>query len=506
MKKNILIIIALLLISLPSIFPLFHKGFFQSDDGEWMIIRFSAFYQALADGQFPARFLSRLNQEYGYPVANFLYPGFMYLAVPIKLLGFGFVETIKITMGIIMLESVIFAYLWLSKQFNKWTSLIGAFVYLYAPYHMYDLYKRGSVGELLALAVVPFILWQIERKSLLFASLGIALLILAHNTLALLFVPLIIIYSLIRAAQRFTLSTILLGLGISSFFWIPAIYDLQYTVFAQTKISDWHNYFVNVNLIGLVPLAVFLGTLIFFSNDSNHRSKTLALFMLGVGILGVILSLRISTLLWNILPVSFIQFPFRLLSLTLLSASFLAAFLLSNLRRKEQTVVGAIIILISFYIAQPFLAPSEYFDKGDGLYATNMDTTTVKNEYMPKWVSTIPTQRAEQKILSNNGTVRDVLIKTNKISFISESDRNTRISVQRVYFPGWNATVDKSPTKIDFNNLKGIMQLDIPDGKHTIMVEFSETPLRLASDIVSLVSFIFLIGLVGREKTLKIKK
>jgi len=108
MNKKLIAFILLAIFCLPSILPLFHPGFFQSDDGEWMIIRFSAFFQALSDGQFPVRFLGRLNHEYGYPVANFLYPGFMYLGVPIHILGIGFVDTIKIIFGFSMIGSAIF--------------------------------------------------------------------------------------------------------------------------------------------------------------------------------------------------------------------------------------------------------------------------------------------------------------------------------------------------------------------------------------------------------------
>src|SRR3989338_6197714 len=108
MKKNFYYILLVLICSVPALLPLFHNGFFTTDDGEWMIIRFSAFHEALRDGQFPVRFLGRLNHEYGYPVANFLYPGFMYLGVPIKFIVFGFVDTIKIILGVSMLGSAIF--------------------------------------------------------------------------------------------------------------------------------------------------------------------------------------------------------------------------------------------------------------------------------------------------------------------------------------------------------------------------------------------------------------
>src|SRR3989338_8065917 len=173
MRKNVPVIILLVLFSLPAIFALFHSGFFQSDDGEWMVIRFSAFYQAFVDGQFPVRFLHRLNFGYGYPVATFLYPGFMYIGIPIHLIGFGFVNTIKIVIGLSLVGSSIFTYLWLSKLFSKYASILGAIVYLYLPYHLYDVYVRGSVGEVFAFVWLPFVFSQIERKSTFWTSLGI---------------------------------------------------------------------------------------------------------------------------------------------------------------------------------------------------------------------------------------------------------------------------------------------------------------------------------------------
>src|SRR3990167_5400734 len=107
-KGQLITIFLLVLFSIPVILPLFRQGFFQSDDGEWMVIRFSAFHQALRDGQFPVRFLGRLNQEYGYPVANFLYPGFMYLAEIPKIIGFGFVDSVKIILIFSLFGSAIF--------------------------------------------------------------------------------------------------------------------------------------------------------------------------------------------------------------------------------------------------------------------------------------------------------------------------------------------------------------------------------------------------------------
>ena len=76
MKRALILITFLTLIGL---WPFFRPGYFESHDGEWMVIRFTAFHQTLAVGQFPVRFVDRLNNNYGYPVVNFLYPLPFYL-------------------------------------------------------------------------------------------------------------------------------------------------------------------------------------------------------------------------------------------------------------------------------------------------------------------------------------------------------------------------------------------------------------------------------------------
>lgn len=438
-KKSIFILTLIVLFCIPSVLSLFHPGFFQSDDGEWMVIRFSAFYQTLADGQFPVRFLGRLNHEYGYPVANFLYPGFMYLGVPIHVLGFGFVDTIKIIFGASMIFSSIFCFLWLSKFFDRLPSFIGSLFYLYTPYHLFDLYKRGSVGEVLAFAVLPFILWQIERKSLFWSAISIAFLIISHNTLAVLFLPIIFVYALyfgftseepksplrhLRGGTKSLLGggvlMMLLGLGLSAFFWIPAFFELQYTVFSQTQVSNVNSYFASTDLIGFSTILILLLTVAFFFSSIikiNKHRLTALLFI--VSLISVFFASPLSAPFWKILPVGFIQFPFRFLSLTIVCVAFLAACIVSASPPKLKMPIVILSLIILAISARPFISPSEFFDKGEGFYATNMDTTTVKNEYMPKWVKEKPTERFVEKveIVEGVGKVNNITYNSKKNYF-----------------------------------------------------------------------------------------
>lgn len=501
--KTILLLV--FIVSLPSIFPLFHPGLFVSDDAEWMIIRFSAFHQALVDGQFPVRWLGRLNYEYGYPVVNFNYPAFLYFAEIPKVLGFGFVNSIKIVLGFSMVLSAMFAYLWLVRMFEKWPAFVGSFFYLYTPYHLFDLYKRGSVGEVLALAVAPFVLWQIERRSLFWTSIGIGALVLSHNILAVLFLSVVIIYMLFRRVSgiKYQVLSIVFGLMIPSFFWVPAIFDLPYTVFTQTTVSEWYKNFASLDIVGLPVLSVFLMTFFFLLSRkiaiAKHRVILLAF---SIGVTTLLFATKPSLPLWGILPSSLIQFPFRFLSITILFSSFLVAAVTSALVDRTKAVVGTVFMLVALISSWPFITRVTFTDKGEGFYATNQASTTIHNEYMPKWVKALPTERPKEKveIVSGKGTTADLQHNHHRTEFTVNMEGGGTIRFNTIYFPGWKALMDGQQVPISFDNAKGVMEITAAKGRHSIVFSFGETVLRLASNTISLVSLVVLTLLVLKKR------
>ena len=386
-KSFKLSLLLLFILSIPSVIGLLHVGFPLTDDGNWMVIRFSAFYEALRNGQFPVRFLMRLNYGYGYPVADFLYPLFMYMAVPIHLIGMNFVNTVKTLLILCLFCSSLFAFLWLRKLFDNFSSLVGATFYTFFPYHLFDVYQRGSVGEVLSLSILPFILWQIERGSLTWVSIGIGLLIVAHNTLAVLFMLLLIPYMLLSIiisqekfkAVRFYFTTLLLGFGMAAFFWLPAIFDLKFTVFSKTQISNVSNYFSSFGLIGLSTVFVVLFIVIFiFARLIKIKQHRLTIVMFTISVISIFLASSYSGFLWRFVPGSLVQFPFRFLSLTTASTAFLAACLVSVLSQSKRVAMGLIILILIFFSAFAYLMPKAYQYYPDSFYSTNQATTDRK--------------------------------------------------------------------------------------------------------------------------------
>ena len=337
MKKYL---IFLIFVSFTVLWPFFKKGFFQSHDGEWMIIRFTAFHQTLAAGQFPVRFVDRLNNNYGYPVLNFLYPLPFYTSEIWKVLGFGYVDSIKLTFIASTMLSVIAMFWALSQHFTKQAALVGSIVYLYVPYRFVDIYVRGSIGENLAFAILPLILGSIlklKKAKRIFwpiLSLAIASLILAHNVFAALFIPLFLVFALFQLKSRIKSAVAFsLGLGIAGFFWLPAINDLKFVRLSQIKVSHVSEHLVPVRdlliprwgygpspqsqdglsiQIGLVTIFI-IAAMFYFLIKNRNKSKTLWSLIILI-IASSFLMTKLSLSLWQKLPyIDIIQFPWRLM-------------------------------------------------------------------------------------------------------------------------------------------------------------------------------------------------
>ena len=509
-SKNLMCIAFIILLALPIIYPLLRSGFFVTDDGEWMIIRLSAFYQALADGQFPVRFLARLNHEYGYPVSTFLYPGFLYIGSMIHLLKIGFVESVKVVLGLSIIGSAVFTFFWLRRFFEKIPSLVGALSLVYAPYFLFDIYKRGSVGEVVALSILPFILWQIQRHSLFWSSIGIGFLIISHNSLAAIFMIIITAYMLIdlyksqeRSRQVYWyICSIFLGLGLSAFFWLQILFELSLTKFSDTVISNPLEYFAGIWLIGYHAILVLLtSVLLFVLKKKSIKKHSLTVLMMGFGLVSVFLASTYSGFLWSILPVSFIQFPFRFLSVAIVSMAFLTAFAVSEFKGLSRNIfISILAIIFSISIFQQ-LSSIEYIDKTDGFYITNSATTTIHDEYMPVWVEKVPLSRFDEKveIIEGGGEINNLIYNNKNIRFKVDLETDSVIQVNTIYWPGWKVYIDDKKEKISYNNPGGVMRVDAPEGKHNVQLIFGETSVRLVSDVVSILSLGMLVMLCRKK-------
>jgi len=162
MKKISLLIILIILAVFP-VLSLFHPGLPLTHDGQDHVARIANFYQSLIEGNPIPRWAGNLNWGYGHPILEFLYPLPSYIASIFHFIGFSLVDSTKIVFGLGMILSLFFMYLWLSQFTAKYSALFGAVLYTYAPYRFVELYVRGDIGENLAFAFIPLVLYFLYK-------------------------------------------------------------------------------------------------------------------------------------------------------------------------------------------------------------------------------------------------------------------------------------------------------------------------------------------------------
>ncbi len=537
MKKILSILFFSFCISLPVVLPFFHPGYFPTHDGEWAVVRLGDMFRLIRDFQIPARYSGELNFGYGYPLFNFTYPLPYYIGTFIHLSGIGFVDTIKILFASSVFLSAFFMFL-VSKSLwkNNWAGIISAILYVYFPYRMVDLYVRGSIGESLSYALFPLLFYLaiklINKPSFLLIGIigiSVALLITTHNIMTVFFMPLYMIFILIQAvlknkkAIKSFLISIVLGFGLSAFFWIPALFEKSNILLSKIPIADRNLYFVNLSQfiyprwgygvptdpngfsyqLGLVHLAVLIIiilTLLFPLIKNNQHLKSNSIKAVNTLIIitafFIFLLFKPSEFLWANVPLlSEINYPWIALGILGFLISLMAGFLSKQILGKY---IGVFLGVIAILIVLPYAKPQNYIDKPDSYYLTNDATTTSSNELMPLWVKKIPSQRASKKveIINGKGSIGNILFNSKQISFSIISLSQTTIRINTIYYPGWRINVDKVNTPISYSNEKGVMDIQVPLGTHMVNAKFEETPLRLVSNIISLSSFFLLVLLV----------
>jgi hypothetical protein len=485
-----------------ALIPLLRHGFFVTDDGDWMIIRLSAFYQSFREGQFPVRLLGRLNFSYGYPIANFLYPGFMYLGSLIHAVGFSFENSVKIIMGMSFIVSGIFGYLWLRKFFSSFASSIGAMTIPLAPYMLFDAYKRGSVGELLAISISLICLWAIEEKKYWLLPLVYGFFLTSHNTLALMLTIVLMIYIIVRR-EWWAFKAVLIGLGLAAFFWIPALYERKYVMFDQAIISNPFEYFATggtIYLFHAVQVLSACGWLLFIRKKSSQEKMLASIFLLAI-----FFASALSAPFWSVSSIArVIQFPYRFLGVACIAGSFFVARIIDEWKNAGKYI--AIVFLgIIFLHTYNVLSPVRYVERPEGFYSTNEATTTVADEYLPKWVTTRPLKRSFERLtwFSGSGKIHPIKLTTQTVQADIEANEVSIIQINSIFYPGWGILLDGIPQVIDYDNTDGLIRVTIPAGKHTLFAQFRETGPRFLADCLSGLSFFLYMVFVwktGKDK------
>jgi len=523
--------VLVVLFALIALFPLFHEGLIPTHDGEYHVVRFAQFYKVLNEGTLYPRWAPDFNNGYGIPLFNYQYPLPNYISSLFHIFGISFIDSFKLNLIFATIFSAVFMYLWSKSYWGTLGGIVSSIFYTFAPYRFVDIYVRGSVGEVWALAFAPAVLWCLrdysvtkKRNNVILGGIFLALLIYSHNILALLFFTFIGFYMFYlflinedkKRIIRGFIIIILLGLGISAPFFLPALFETKYVtglqVFDITKnfpevyeliFPSWGSGFSDslssnplsyqIGVINLAVIALIITRLI-RSFIKKGKIKSITIFTLLAFFISVFLMLPYSAIVWKAAPLlSYFQFPWRILSLTILLISFLAGSLFEKISKKTM-ILSAVLIIVLVLSTISYTKPAYYLVRSDSYYLTRSNfidgTNSPGNAFNTKWFSSIPPKKPLVRIIKGNTVVKVLINKSTKKSFKFISKDGSAILFSIAYFPGWKAKLNGKSLQIQNSN--GIIMVNVPKGKNKVELIFSDTPIRTVASVVFFLSLLVL--------------
>lgn len=426
------VLLALFLLILPTIFPLFQPHVSGTADGLGHRFRLVSFYNALKEGIVRPRWAKEAALGYGAPIFFFNYPLPYYMASFFLKVGFSVNQAGQLFSALCLLASSVFMYLLGKKIAGPLGGFTAAVVYTYAPYHLQMTYLYDSWGEELAFVFPPLITYLTfatqsviliptksgegphtqnvgKRDSSHFALLTIAwfLFILSHNVSAIMFSPILLVLALVVShgnIRGFLLivNAFVLAVLISSFFWLPAWVmqgQMEYpqflagegairgtffksfsfqleTAFRVVKDGVAHYLDFTIGLPILVAGIMGLFYLLNFHFPWMLKKKEQIFFYWVIGLLVLLLfSLYLtnnaSSWFWNFPPLTYVLYPFRFLFV----ASFFGA-LLTGIMAKKHWLVGLTLIVLAVMQGKPYTNPYTEIFPFDGSYFKQRQTIT----------------------------------------------------------------------------------------------------------------------------------
>ncbi len=510
--RSIVLWICCLFLIVNAVFSLTGSSYIPTHDGEYHIIRIVEFSKMLRAGYLFPRWAPDLNSGYGIPIFQYHYPLPNYIGSILRFVAHDAVYAFQWSLVFAYIAVVIGFFYWLSCFYSIPIAFFGSVIGSYTPYLFLDIYVRGVIGEVWAIALFGFILGNIERKRYLFASLCFALLILSHNISAMIFGIYVCCYALYRHRNVYFLA---IGALLASYFWIPAVFEQTYVVGLNTVnfrdhfvqlyeflIPSWGTQFSATGAIGnkmsfqfgIIPLSISILVVIGSVREKNMRVASPLRFLV-LTMFAFMLLFPISTPIWNVLfPLQFVQYPWRFLSF----AIPITAFGVSYIIYKRKSFMLSLLILVSVLgLTWKYVRPVLYQPRNESYYLSRSNftdgTSSMGNSFSTVWSSWKET-RPISDITVNHGIITTRIVSRYlKKTFQVNMSQHGEVQVNTVYFPGWIAYVDGKQTEIEYKK-DGIIHISVPEGVHEITIYFTETPLRLFADVLSIASLIGVLG------------
>jgi hypothetical protein len=364
---------------------------FSSHDGLLHIIRSQEMFSMLKQGFFPVRWALGLDNGFGVPIFNYIYPGPYYIVAGLMFLGF----SVTVATKILIITSYVLggvSFFVVFRKKNKWLAVIAALLYLNTPYQYLDIFVRNALGEIAVLGLMPLV-WLMfndikERKTFKFYHpLPLFLLLISHSFLGILFLFFLVAYFIWQKMMGANIwRCLLIALGLAAFFLIPMVFEKNLIISGKTSsytfnyeehfvypiqllYGKWDYWYSNPGpddgmsfQLGVTNILILIIGLVLLLVKKIRWNKELVFYYL-VFAFTIFLILPISKVVWsNIRVLQVMQFPWRFLFLTTFLVPLIFIKIFGSVKNKTWTILVAVLLLsVSFYNTRNYRRPMEFW-------------------------------------------------------------------------------------------------------------------------------------------------
>lgn len=481
-----LFVLSLVLIFVAGSWAIFKPGFFRVHDYTHAG-RIAEMARGIQDGQMPVRWSANFGYGQGMPLFVFYAPLPYYAGAGLFNLGLPMEWAVKSLVIIPTIITLMVGYYLARSWLPAWIAVLASAMIVLAPYRAVNFFVRGAFSEGWGMAffIVSLLglVWLVRRHhwGWLILTLGLTGMMLSHNLTFMLGAPFIGLFALgllfweWRFAEKsLTLAMIkviitqgliagLLALGLSAFYWLPAILLKDYSQLDTYILGDYFQYHLHflyirqffdttwqfggsgwgpeddisfglgtAQLLGVgLSGLVFVGLIIKIALKKIKKSEiegfkknwSVYLILTGLAILALFLTLQRSATVWSWLPIlEYAQFPWRFLTIATPFIGLTAVwwhFGFQNFKwqiKKITMAVWLVLFVLALFQAK-FFVPEKWLENDSKLYAYSPEHIAVSlsgilADYLPVNV-TAPKSETEvvldDKLISDKLAFRKVL-------------------------------------------------------------------------------------------------
>ena len=549
-KKTSIDILICILMTCLCLFSFFDTKIIVSHDLTFHLNRVVGLANAFEEGQILPKIYPYANNGFGYATPLFYCDLFLYPFAILYHFGLSAVWCYKTCVLFYTILGNIFVYLIFKKETdNRKLSLFTSFLYLTCNYHLMNIFVRGALGEILAMAFVPLVLYAIYRVLIkhedcfIFLGISFSLLVQSHLISSLLygifFFCMIIVFLIMNRKDfsliKKTIITILKGtiiaLLLCAWYLLPMFEQMQSQVFWLTLNGEINTIKTTTQSIkevftvssnAFVPsvgiVFVVLNILYLFVKKEKYFTiiyiYTIILYLI---ILGIIPGIYLNV----------IQFYFRLYIVIFPLSIIISLYVLDNIKYKQITVILIMVFLVFsvFSINLQTMKNGEYYlynnasiDKINSVlnFKYNLDYNHDElggAEYLPytEYVDYNNDSLAIKYFDKNNDAV-DYVYEYDRnfssIEFVCDNERELELLLPLSYYKGYKAyeLINGKWENIDVLCNQKYKEVSILSdiGEHMYKIKYENTVVQKVTLLVSSATLLVLIAYCILERKNKL--